>query len=83
MKAWAQKKEKSMSGNEKFEETQVKERICRQYGVALGLAILKIADRIHSDPKNKWSYEKCSRKAIRWVFDTFPREQLQDLQNNK
>jgi hypothetical protein len=66
-----------------FEETQIQERICHQYGLALGLAIIKIADKIHSDPKHKWSYEKCSRKAIRWVFDTFPREQLQDLQNNK
>jgi tRNA(Ile)-lysidine synthase TilS/MesJ len=65
-----------------FEETQVQERICRQYGLALGLAIIKVADKIQSDNNSKWSYEKCSRKAIRWVFDTFTREQIADLQNN-
>jgi hypothetical protein len=65
----------------KFEETQVQERICRQYGLELGLAIIKVADKIQSD-NNKLSYAQCSRKAIRWVFDTFTREQIADLQNN-
>lgn len=64
-----------------FEETQIKERICQQYGLALGLVIIKVADKISSD-NSKLSYDKCSRKAIRWVFDTLTREQLQDLQNN-
>ena len=71
-----------MSGKEQFEETQIKERICRQYGLALGLEIIKIADRIQTNSKRSVSYEKCSQKAIRWVFDNFTREQLQDLQNN-
>jgi len=66
----------------KFEETQIKERICHQYGLALGLAIIKVADKIHTS-NSKLSYAQCSRKAIRWVFDTFTRERLQDLQNNK
>jgi len=67
----------------KFEETQIQERICHQYGLALGLVIVKVADKIQSDNNSKLSYAQCSRKAIRWVFDTFTREQLQDLQNNK
>jgi hypothetical protein len=65
-----------------FEETQIKERICHQYGLALGLVIIKVADKIHTSNR-KLSYAQCSRKAIRWVFDTFTRERLQDLQNNK
>jgi len=47
------------------------------------LVIVKVADKIQSDNNSKLSYAQCSRKAIRWVFDTFTREQLQDLQNNK
>jgi len=66
----------------KFEETQIQERICRQYGLALGLAIIKVADKIQSDNNSKLSYTQCSRKAIRWVFDTFTREQIADLQNS-
>jgi len=70
---------------EQFRKDEIHEKLHRQYGHKLASRIIKAAETIQTKQyfKNnkEMDYQKCIDKAVRWVFDTFTREEIQDLKN--